>query len=52
MTDFENKLLKQLLCMKEEEAKKKYQESGYEGFKEIVDHVQELKVEITCSKRW
>lgn len=52
MTDFENKLLRQLLHIKEKEAKEKYRESGNEGFKEIAEHAQELVVEITCSKRW
>ena len=52
MTDFENDLLKKLLYMKSEEVKKKYKESGNEGFKEIMDKVKELSVLISCSKRW
>lgn len=52
MTKFENDLLLKLLCMKEEEVKEKYEENGYEGFREIADHTRELRVEIMSSKRW
>lgn len=52
MTEFENNLLKKLLCMKEKEAREKYQESGNEGFKEIADYALELRLSIISSKRW